>query len=71
MAESGRSCVGCGHLIQMFSGISINGAAYHIDCWDSPGEPAPRVRPTEGAQSDRPAARARVMPAVVQLQLGV
>jgi hypothetical protein len=68
MAESGRKCVGCGHLL--YSVITINGAAYHIHCWDRPAEAVPQVRPSGGAHSDQPDVRPRVMPAVEQLQLG-
>jgi hypothetical protein len=34
MAESGRTCVECGHPVALFSGVTINGAAYHNHCWD-------------------------------------
>jgi hypothetical protein len=70
MAESGRKCVECGHLLQMYSGITINGAAYHNHCWDRPGEPVPQMRPSGGVHSDQPAVRQRAMPAVKHLQLG-
>ena len=44
MAESGRNCVECGRPVAMFSGITINGAAYHNHCWDR-SEPVSGVMP--------------------------
>jgi hypothetical protein len=45
MAESGRNCVECGRPVAMFSGITINGAAYHNQhCWDR-SEPISGVMP--------------------------
>jgi hypothetical protein len=44
MAESGRNCVECGRPVAMFSGITINGAAYHNHCWDR-SEPISGVMP--------------------------
>ena len=54
MAESGRICVECGRLVAMFSGITINDASFHGECWltgrrlipkagqpESPGKPSP------------------------------
>jgi len=58
MAESGKNCVQCGRPVAMFSGITINGTAYHNHCWHG-GQP---VRP--------PYTRPRVMPTVEPLQLG-
>jgi hypothetical protein len=42
MAESGKTCVQCGRPVAVFSGITINGAAYHSHCWDYA---RPRVMP--------------------------
>ena len=35
MAESGKNCVECGRPMALFSGITINGAAFHNPCWDN------------------------------------
>jgi hypothetical protein len=78
MAESGRTCVKCGHPVAIFSGITINGAAFHNHCWDRV-EPVPEALPATrpdqarsrgGGHSDQPYARPREMPVVAQLQLG-
>lgn len=58
MAESGKNCVECGRPVAMFSGITVNTAAYHARCWDR-AEPVPQ-----------PYTRRRVMPVVEHLQLG-
>jgi hypothetical protein len=75
MAESGKNCVQCGRPVAMFSGITINGAAYHSHCWHYDGRPAPKTRPATGPDEARSNGGAhyawvRVMPAVEPLQLG-
>lgn len=75
MAESGKNCVQCGRPVAVFSGITINGAAYHGHCWHYDGRPVPKVRPATGSDEARLSggdyyARPRVMPVVEQLQLG-
>jgi hypothetical protein len=79
MAESGKNCVQCGRPVAVFSGITVNGAAYHSHCWHYDGRPVPKTLPATGPDearfsgggySDRPDARPRVMPVVEQLQLG-
>jgi hypothetical protein len=44
MPESARNCGECGGPVTMFSGITINGAAYHNHCWDR-GDPVPESFP--------------------------
>jgi len=34
MAESARTCAECGLPVPQFSGVTINGAAFHNPCWD-------------------------------------
>jgi len=75
MAESGRKCAECGRPMTLFSGITINGAAYHTDCWDTGRRFIPQVRPATRPEQAHPSeggdyARPRVMPAVEPLQLG-
>jgi hypothetical protein len=60
-----RNCVECGHPLQMYSGVTINGAAYHDHCWDKVVERFQRA-PASSPRGVRP----RVMPAVDRLQLG-
>ena len=74
MAESGNNCVECGRPVAMFSGITINGAAYHAHCWVR-GETVPKARAATRPDQAPPNggghyARPRVMPAVEPLQLG-
>jgi len=75
MAESGKNCVECGRPVAMSSGITINGATYHIHCWHYEGRPVPKARPATGPDQAHPGGvghydRPRVMPAVEPLQLG-
>jgi hypothetical protein len=66
MAESVKQCVQCGHLLQMYSAITINGAAYHKHCWKHCWD---RGQP-EGGHGAQPHGGPRLMPAVEHLQLG-
>jgi hypothetical protein len=77
MAESGE-CVECGRPMALLSGLTVNGTAYHIQCWLH-GRPVPQARPATRpdqarpsgvGHSDQPYDRSRVMPAVEPLQLG-
>jgi hypothetical protein len=34
MAESGRNCAECGRALKLFSGLTMNGDAYHDFCWE-------------------------------------
>ena len=80
MAESGKNCVECGRPMALFSGLTINGAAYHTDCWDNgrrfilqarPATGPDQARPSGAGHSDQLYARpGGVMPAVETLQLG-
>jgi hypothetical protein len=75
MAESGKNCVECGRPVAMFSGLTINGAAYHSHCWDTGRRLIPKARPATGPDEARLSggghyARPRMMPAVEPLQLG-
>jgi hypothetical protein len=74
MTESGKNCVECGRPVAMFSGITINGAAYHNHCWDNGRRIVPKAPlatgPDEARSSGYHYARPRVMPAVEPLQLG-
>jgi hypothetical protein len=45
MAESGKKCVECGRPLEIFSGLTVNGDAYHTHCWDRRGRPVPQARP--------------------------
>jgi hypothetical protein len=58
MAESGKNCVQCGRPVAMFSGITINGAAYHSHCWHYDGRPVPKTRPATLDQMRRASAGA-------------
>jgi hypothetical protein len=80
MAESGKKCVECGRPMALFSGLTINGAAYHTDCWDNgrrlipqarPATGSDQARPSEVGQGDQPYDPPRAMPAVEPLQLGI
>jgi len=74
MAESGKTCVECGRPVAMYSGITINGAAYHNHCWDIGRRVvpnAPATGPDEARSSGgRHYAWLRVMPTVEPPQLG-
>jgi hypothetical protein len=79
MAESLKKCVECGRPLASFSGLTINGNAYHTDCWDNgrrltlqarPVTRSDQARPNGAGHSDELYARPRVMPAVKPLQLG-
>jgi hypothetical protein len=74
MAESGKNCVECGRPVAMFSGITINDAAYHSHCWDTGRRLIPKARPAteqdEALSGGGHYARRRTMPAVEPLQLG-
>ena len=74
MAESGKTCVECGRPVAMFSGIAINGAAYHGRCWDTGRRLIPTARPAteqdEALSRGGHYARPRTMPVVEPLQLG-
>ena len=74
MAESGKNCVQCARPVAIFSGITINGVAYHAHCWNHGGTPVPtspdQAHPSGGGHGDLAYARPRVMPAVEPLQLG-
>ena len=75
MAESRRNCVECGRPVAMFSGITINGAAYHNKCWDTGRRLVPKDPPAPGPDEARSNGGAhyawvRVMPVVEPLQLG-
>jgi hypothetical protein len=61
MAESGRNCVECGGPVAMFSGITIDGAAYHTRCWE---------QMLLARSTVPPYTRPRVMPVVEPPQLG-
>jgi hypothetical protein len=54
MAESAKTCVECGRPLEMCSGMTINGDAYHYDCWDRRGRPVPQVRPATTADQAHP-----------------
>jgi hypothetical protein len=75
MAESGKNCVECGRPLAVFSGITINGAAYHNHCWDIGRRIVPKAPAASGPDEARSSAgehyaRPRAMPAVEPLQLG-
>ena len=74
MAESGKNCVECGRPLAVFSGITINGAAYHNHCWDIGRRIVPKA-PSPGPDEARSNGGAhyawfRRMPVVEPLQLG-
>ncbi len=54
MATSGRKCVECGGAVELFSGMMINGAAYHASCWDGRVKPVPKTPPAPGLGQARP-----------------
>ena len=54
MAVSATKCVECGRPLELSSGMTINGAAYHDHCWDRRGKPVPQVRPATRADQARP-----------------
>jgi hypothetical protein len=75
MAESARMCAECGRPLVLFSGVTINGAAFHNQCWDGGRrlipQPPPATSPDQARRSEGdPYARPRVMPPVGSLQLG-
>jgi hypothetical protein len=73
MADSARICVQCGQPVAKFSGITINGAAYHPRCWtvDGPRRKAPPATSVEPPPSvDGHSDRQMAMPAVEAPQLG-
>ena len=55
MAASGRKCFECGRAVELFSGLMVNGAAYHARCWDGrikPPEAGPgEARPSGGSKT--------------------
>ena len=53
MAESGKNCVECGRSMALFSGITINGAAFHNPCWDIGRRIVPKAPPTSGPDEAR------------------
>jgi len=75
MIESERICVECGRPVAMFSGITINGSAYHAHCWTVDG-PFPKKAPPATRLDQPPPSgdghydRHRLMPAVEAPQLG-
>jgi len=53
MALSATKCVVCGRPLELFSGLAVNGDAYHDQCWTG-GTPVPRARPETRADQQRP-----------------
>jgi hypothetical protein len=54
MVESAKTCVGCGLPLKTYSGLTINGDAYHIVCWDTRGRPIPKAHPATSTDQARP-----------------
>ena len=54
MAVSGRKCLECGRVVAMFTGLMVNGAAYHAICWDGRIKPVPKAPPAPRAATNGP-----------------
>ena len=56
MAESARMCAECGRPLVLFSGVTINGAAFHHSCWDGGRrlipQPSPATSPDQARRSE-------------------
>jgi hypothetical protein len=55
MTESVTRCIECGHLMEMYSGVTLDGAAYHNRCWDSRVRAVPKARLETKPDQARPA----------------
>jgi hypothetical protein len=59
MAESGNKCFECGRLLKLFSGLTINGAIYHDQCWITRSKPVPQAPRVSRPMNSETVLRAR------------
>jgi hypothetical protein len=60
VAQSATKCVECGRPLELFSGLTVNGATYHDWCFGTRRKPIPQPRPA--AESDQTILRAKTTP---------